>query len=160
MDHPVYTAAVARGPNSDGRRYWIGLADTARLIRSALADAFPGVRFYVRSSSYSGGSSINVNFDGAAAGAPSSRDVDAVVSGYASRRFDGMIDMAYNVDSWLNPDGVGYVAHNPGTVGSMGVDPGYVADPSIGSAILVSFGAGYVFVNDYLPYDVRTKAAA
>lgn len=43
---------------------YIGVAETARLIRKRLAAVFPGTKFYVRSKSYSGGSSIDVSWDG------------------------------------------------------------------------------------------------
>ena len=36
-------------------------AETAKLIRQSLKEAFPGVKFSVRSSTYSGGASIDVS---------------------------------------------------------------------------------------------------
>lgn len=43
-------------------REYISCADTAKLIRQAIKEAFPGVKFSVRSSVYSGGASITVEW--------------------------------------------------------------------------------------------------
>jgi hypothetical protein len=43
---------------------YLTTAETAALIRTALRDTFPGVKFSVRSKVYSGGSSISVNYPG------------------------------------------------------------------------------------------------
>jgi len=194
MKHPIYAAAAATTPSYDGGPVWIDTADTAKLIRANLARAFPGVKFYVRSDNYSGGSSIDIYFDGVVdglfvrydydgnrvdladpvtydkvdhtngrwghlrkPGAPSKRDVDAVVSVFAGKGFDGMIDMSFYKDAWLLPDGSAAWGHSDGTVGSMGVFPGYDHAAPNGSAIKVHFGVSHVFVNDDLPWDVRSK---
>ena len=53
---------------------YLSVADTAKLVRSALKKAFPGVKFSVRSTSYSGGSSVRVGWtDG-----PQTAEVDKV----------------------------------------------------------------------------------
>ncbi|MBU2177668.1 MAG: hypothetical protein KJ556_21460 [Gammaproteobacteria bacterium] len=65
---------------------YISVTDTAKLIRPALAKQFPGVKFSVRSQSYSGGASIHVNWtDG-----PRSREVDQIIKGFEGTSFDGM----------------------------------------------------------------------
>jgi hypothetical protein len=77
--------------------------ETARLIRKALKQAFPGVKFSVRSSSYAGGSSISVRWmDG-----PTVDDVNGTVNRYQGADFDGMTDMKTYRDSTLvaNEDG-------------------------------------------------------
>lgn len=62
--------------------------DTAKLIRAELKAKFPGVKFSVKSSKYSGGSSIRVSWtDG-----PTTKLVDAVVQPFAGATFDGMTD--------------------------------------------------------------------
>lgn len=81
------------------------------------------------------------------AGMPSARDVENALAGYSGRRFDGMIDMAYGVRSWLNPDGSASLGENTGTGGQRGSDPGYSYSRQTGGALLVSFGASYVFVS-------------
>jgi hypothetical protein len=104
--------------NAAARHYgsYVGAADTARLIRSALKLAFPGFKFSVTSDSYSGGSSVRVKWtDG-----PSEAHVDDALSGFAGHGFDGMIDMAFSHDCYMTRAGtVGYAGTN-GTVGSHG----------------------------------------
>lgn len=121
-------------------------AETAKLVRKALVKAFPSYTFRVRSDVYAGGSSIRVSwYDG-----PPEPVVESVVKCYAGGRFDGMIDMAYNVQHWLEPDGTAYLADSPGTQGSRGIDPEYIGDPQSPNARLVYFGADYVFADRHL----------
>lgn len=68
---------------------YISVTDTAKLIRSALAEAFPSVKFGVRSKSYSMGASITVSWtDG-----PTESEVSAVTSKFAGATFDPTIDL-------------------------------------------------------------------
>lgn len=70
-----------------GRRY-LSCSETAKLVRQALKEAFPGVKFGVRSSTYSGGASISVRWtDG-----PNAAQVDAVTGRFEASYFDGTID--------------------------------------------------------------------
>ncbi|KFM94861.1 hypothetical protein D0U04_21535 [Bacillus clarus] len=63
--------------------------ETAKKIRKELKKAFPGVKFSVRSSSYSGGSSVDVNWkDG-----PMRKEVEQITEKFNSCSFDGMQDM-------------------------------------------------------------------
>ncbi|MBN3733185.1 LPD29 domain-containing protein [Burkholderia sp. Tr-20390] len=63
-------------------------AQTAALIRKALKEAFPGVKFGVRSHTYSGGASISVSWtDG-----PNVAQVDDVATRFKGAYFDGSID--------------------------------------------------------------------
>lgn len=194
MDNAIYKKVAAQVPSYDGGPRYLTLADTAALVRATLAREFPGTKFWVRSKSYSGGSSINVYWDGIVdnawtridsfdkpygpvvtnyndvdfrdgrwstvkkPGAPTSKAVDAALAGFESARFDGMIDMGYNVKSWLLPDGSATLGKSSGTVGSMGSDPGYDVPPPDPRAILVSFGSGFIFTNDTVPYDARSAA--
>jgi hypothetical protein len=86
----------------------ISTVDTAKEIRKALKHNFPGVKFSVRSKSYSGGSSIRVCWtDG-----PLSRVVDKVVKRYEGASFDGMIDLkSYHDDVISHEDGSTEVVH-------------------------------------------------
>ena len=68
---------------------YVSTADTAKMIRHDLKLAFPGVKVSVRSSCYSGGSSINVSWTLG----PLTSEVDAVVGGYTGTTFDGMQDL-------------------------------------------------------------------
>lgn len=157
-NHPVFDRVMAGpAPSYDGGPRYLTLADTARLIRDRLAKVCPGTKFYVRSHSYSGGASIDVWYDGAAPGAPSRTAVDALLSGFRGGDFDGMIDMAYGLNSWLAPNGTASLGRSPGTVGSAGVHPAYDMPAPVAGAVLVHMGTNFVFVNDRLPYDVTNK---
>jgi hypothetical protein len=86
----------------------ISTVDTAKEIRKALKHNFPGVKFSVRSKSYSGGSSIRVCWtDG-----PKTRVVDKVVKRYEGASFDGMVDLkSYHDDVISHEDGSTEVVH-------------------------------------------------
>ena len=67
---------------------YLSCADTAKLVRAALKETFPGVKFSVKSSVYAGGASINVSYtDG-----PSASQVEAVAQAFQGAYFDGMTD--------------------------------------------------------------------
>lgn len=68
-------------------------AEVAKIIRKELAANFPGIKFSVRSSTYSGGSSIRVEYtDG-----PAYEKVNSLVRKFNGASFDGMIDLkSYN----------------------------------------------------------------
>jgi Large polyvalent protein associated domain 29 len=133
---------------------YLSCAETAKLVRAALKKAFPGIKFSVRSDTYAGGASIRVRWtDG-----PSTKAVKDVAGAYAGGGFDGMIDMAYSVDSWLMPDGSASWASSPGTTGSKGVyEPYDHAAPAPG-AKKVRFGADFVFCDK--DWSVETYTAA
>jgi hypothetical protein len=118
---------------------YLSCAETAKLVRTALKKNFPGVKFSVRSSVYSGGASIDVSW----VLGPTAKEVDAVAGQYESADFDGSIDMETRYDHWLLPDGSVIIKHGPGTEGSMGYIPA-VSNPMPDGAIPVSFGAHYV----------------
>ena len=67
----------------------IDTVEVAKIVRAMLKRTFPEVKFSVRSSRYSGGSSIDVNWtDG-----PMTSEVKQVVSYFDGAEFDGMIDL-------------------------------------------------------------------
>lgn len=67
---------------------YISCADTAKLVRQALKESFPGIKFSVRSNTYSGGASIRVGWtDG-----PNADQVEAVAGVFSGAYFDGSID--------------------------------------------------------------------
>ena len=69
-------------------KQYLSCADTAKLVRAALKESFPGVKFSVRSSVYSGGASINVSYtDG-----PTYEQVKSIVGAFEGSYFDGMTD--------------------------------------------------------------------
>lgn len=128
---------------------YLTCAETAKLVRKDLKAAFPGVKFSVRSDSYSGGASINVSWtDG-----PTAREVDRVIKVYAGSGFDGMQDLKYSYSHWLMPDGTVTLAkdhHN--------LDPRSFEKPSP-EAVMVSFGADFVFSNRKCSNALRVRAA-
>lgn len=71
---------------------YISCKDTAKLIRSALKESFPKIKFSVRSSVYSGGASINVSWtDG-----PTKSQVEDVINRFEGSYFSGMEDYKGN----------------------------------------------------------------
>lgn len=134
---------------------YLSCADTAKLIRIALRDAFPGVRFSVRSKVYSGGASIDVSYtDG-----PDVRDVKRVTDGFAGKDFDGMIDMGFYVSAILDARGRIVGHKSPGSVGSAGCIPA-IDDPIPPGGRIVHFGADYVFVDQKLSPAISAAADA
>jgi len=94
---------------------------------------------------YAGGASIDIKWiDG-----PLTKAVENVAGVYAGGRFDGSIDLKYNVTHYLRADGTVYVARNVGSAGSGGYDSGednrdlMLALPN--DVELVHFGADFVF---------------
>jgi len=122
---------------------YLSCADTAKMIRAALKRSFPGTKFSVKSHVYSGGASIRVRWlDG-----PTDKMVSGVTGGFSGGRFDGSIDMATTLDSWLLPDGTACVASDPGTTGSMGSRAPVREWMPVPGCRLVHFGANYVFTD-------------
>lgn len=77
---------------------YLSCAETAKLVRTALAARWPGVKFSVRSKTYSGGASIDVSWtDG-----PPQKSVETVVKEFEGADFDGMQDLKTYHDSMLN----------------------------------------------------------
>jgi hypothetical protein len=71
---------------------YLDAAELASILRGELKRAFAGVTFRVRTSKYSMGSSVNINWtDG-----PLTADVDAVIARYKCEGFDGMTDSRTN----------------------------------------------------------------
>ena len=81
-------------------RKYLSCADTAALLRQALKESFPGVKFSVKSKTYSGGASISVRWVDGPAGAL----VKSVVDRFEGAYFDGMID--YKGSCYHKLDGV------------------------------------------------------
>jgi len=77
-------------------KQYFSCPETAKLVRAALKESFPGIKFSVKSSVYSGGASIRVAYvDG-----PSQQQVKSVVGVFQGAYFDGMTDYkGYNYNS-------------------------------------------------------------
>jgi len=67
---------------------YLSCAETAVMIRSVLKESFPGVKFSVRSSVYSGGASITIKYNDG----PNADAVKAAISIFEGSYFDGMQD--------------------------------------------------------------------
>jgi hypothetical protein len=67
---------------------YLTCAETAKLVRAALKESFPGIKFSVKSSVYSGGASINIRYENG----PTYDQVKAVVGMFEGAYFDGMTD--------------------------------------------------------------------
>jgi hypothetical protein len=80
---------------------YISAKDGNKLIRKALKEAFPGVKFSVR-----GTDSTNVNWvDG-----PTEDEVSSIVSRFAGSYFDGMIDYKGSIYAEMDGNPVGFLA--------------------------------------------------
>ena len=62
---------------------YLSCTETAKLVRAALKEAFPSVKFSVRSKSYAGGASIRVFWTDK----PPTEDVEKVARGFQGSRF-------------------------------------------------------------------------
>jgi hypothetical protein len=114
--------------------------EATQLLRKALKGAFPGQKFSVRMARGTNG--IDVRWtDG-----PTCKEVQGVLGGFDGTGFDGMIDMSYSRNSWLNPEtGEAAFAYTEGTGGSMGSVSAHAAEnPWPGVGILVHFCTGYL----------------
>ena len=160
--HPIYTKAVAAAASSGKPAFAdVSLPDTAKLIRATLKAKFPGVKFSVRSSRYAGGSSIDVRWNDG----PGQSAVQDVIAPYASRGFDGMIDMAYCKGGWLYPDGSAGFRSSQGGQCSGGSAPAYKLAAASDDAIPARFGPSYVSAQRgksvaYVAAELRAYAAA
>ncbi len=77
-------------------------AETAKRIRTELKAAFPGIKFSVRSETYSMGNSVNISWTNG----PTSKAVDLIVKKYEYGRFDGMTDSSSTEETLVSmPDG-------------------------------------------------------
>lgn len=133
---------------------YLSCAETAKLLRAALKRAFPGIKFGVRSSTYSMGASIYVSYtDG-----PSDERVKDLCNTFCGKNFDGMIDMAVSNTHWLHPDGTLRLAVNGGTEGSHGSISTEMYAPTHPEAELVHLGADYIFPQRQFSEAVMVKA--
>ncbi len=136
--NPIYEKC--RAANGE-KTVYVSLTDTAKLIRATLKAKFPDIKFSVRSERYSGGSSIRASWlDG-----PLGSAVQEVITPYAGKGFDGMIDMDYLKGAWLYPDGSAGFRKSDGTAYSAGSVSAYRHAPANPDALPVSFWVSYVF---------------
>jgi len=80
---------IAESASKGWSRNYITSNDTAKLVRFVLKDNFPNAKFSVVTDKYSGGSSINVRWEGG----PPTKDVEAIAGKYHGSKVDMMQDM-------------------------------------------------------------------
>lgn len=120
---------------------WIPTKDVAKLVRAYLKREHPGVKFSVRSDSYSGGSAVRVRVPYLWT-RQQERALWEVLSPWGSTGFDGMTDSSYGKSHALCPThGVTLTA-----VDAHWGTEGYVGDMCCGKAEPVHMGASYVSV--------------
>lgn len=79
---------------------YVSTTETAKLIRAALKESFPTIKFSVKSDKYAGGCSIDVRWtDG-----PSTAMVEAIAKTFQGGYFDGMTD--YKGSTYALVDGI------------------------------------------------------
>lgn len=129
----------------------IPTVEAAKLIRKRLKAVFPDVKFSVRKDGYS---SVVVRTSVKAGEQPDVwAKIEDELRGFQGQGFDGMIDMSFYKDSWLNPDGSAVIARHPGTVGSRGIyEPVDNPAPDEKSE-LVHFSCGYVSLSHGWEFD-------
>lgn len=113
-----------------------GVAETAKLVRRALREAFPARVFAVRPHRYPGGASVSVKWTGP----PPAAEVDNVVRPYAGAEFNVMTEAKADRLAWLAPDG-------------------RVGEDEAEGARQVRFGADYIFT-EQITADAPASQAA
>lgn len=132
--------SATRRPTYEVR--YVSATETAKLIRGELKRAFPSTKFSVRTERHG---TINIHWtDG-----PSTSRVDAITCCFSGKSFDGMIDMAYQINAWVL-NGVIIGTRSNGTAGSRGTVEAWGSIPPHDDAELVSFSAGYIFTNRHV----------
>lgn len=101
MQAKTLPASVA---NLTKARRYLSCAETAKLVRASLKEAFPEIKFSVRSSTYSMGASIRVGWEMG----PTSEQVDAIVKRFAGSDFDGMTDSTTSRSIYMNGEPVAF----------------------------------------------------
>lgn len=85
---------------------YLTCAETAKMVRQALKEAFPDVKFSVKSKTYSGGASITVRYmDG-----PNAAQVEAIAQVFEGAYFDGMIDYKGGLNNMIDGEVVDFGA--------------------------------------------------
>jgi hypothetical protein len=122
----------------------------AKLLRTTLKQTFPGTKFSVKLSRGTAYGYCDVNYqDG-----PALADVKRIADGFEGEGFDGMIDMAYSIETSYCPVHGAQFAGTSGTRGSNGVvtptgvdELGEHSVLCCEKAALVDFGLRGVMVN-------------
>lgn len=146
---PVYLLGVMR---MSEKRY-VDATESAKLIRRELAATYPGVRFAVRTSKYSGGASVTVSW----ADGPTAEAVQQIADAYTGATFDGMQDLKEYHDSDLGGERVAFMCDFAFTQRELSPEFLSVVTADISAkygmdapAVMVSAsGSAYLDPNDY-----------
>ncbi|POP75161.1 MULTISPECIES: LPD29 domain-containing protein [Pseudomonas syringae group] len=85
---------------------YLTCAETAKLVRKSLKEAFPDAKFSVRGNTYSGGASITVGWtDG-----PNIKQVESVTCRFVASYFDGAIDYKGSIYHMMDGETVSFGA--------------------------------------------------
>lgn len=87
-------------PPATAKRTYMSCVDTAKLVRKCLKEAFPGIKFSVKSDTYSMGASIQVGWEDG----PCEAQVDPIVDRFRGSYFDGMEDYKGNRYAMMTTD--------------------------------------------------------
>jgi Large polyvalent protein associated domain 29 len=91
---------------TEAKTIYLTCAQTAKLLRQALKEAFPTTKFSIRSASYAGGASIDVHWiDG-----PTATQVQAICNRFEGADFDGMQDLKTSKEHMVNGQRIQYGA--------------------------------------------------
>lgn len=86
-------------------KQYLDITEVAKLVRQALRESFPAMKFSVRCSKYSGGSSMRIHWtDG-----PTARQVEAIANTFEGSYFDGMIDYKGSIYHTLDGEPVNFL---------------------------------------------------
>lgn len=117
--------------------------EVAHLVRLKLKQAFPGIRFSVRSNKGRTATSISVHWG--LDETITQEQVHAVIGEYQSNRFDGICDATLHVTHWLAADGTLTVAYAEGSRGQRGSMDDEIGLPPMGKeAELVRLENGWI----------------
>jgi hypothetical protein len=125
-----------------------GLSDHARVaknIRRELRDAFPGVKFSVRSDSFSGGDSVDIRWSLG----PSSGAVEKITAKYQQGSFNGMIDL-YEYDDSIESRAVAEVLGQVKYVSPSREIPEHIRE-TIGRSLCECYGVEFENLNQPSP---------
>jgi hypothetical protein len=118
----VITVINRVGGDTDMTRKYIGIVETAKIIRVELKRAFPASKFSVRSQQYSMGSHIWISWtDG-----PSTKAVETITDQFYGTGFDGMTDSTTHHDSQYRGETVHFAGSRPSC--SREISPAYEAN--------------------------------
>lgn len=134
----VVADAVAKGWKSGIETIYVGAADTAKLVRPVLKQQFPGIKFSVKSSEYSMGSSVTMAW----ADGPTEKQVRAALDKYDSSYME--IESDYHGSTVRRGDDGKHYNYLPLLMYSRGTSP--AAALAIATQVLANHG-----ITDHTP---------